>query len=51
MNNSTAFFLQSLKVGSHSALMFTVIKQSHLLLIKYLSDHIEQILFEKTQSL
>ena len=33
------------------ALMFTNIKQSHLLLIKYLNRHIEQILSEKIQSL
>ena len=34
--SSITFFLQSLKVGSPSALMFTNVKQSHLLLIKYL---------------
>ena len=36
--SSITFFLQSLKVGSPSALMFTIVKQSHLLLIKYLIE-------------
>ena len=40
-------FLQSFKSGSPSALMFAIIKQSHLLLIKYLNHHIEPILTEK----
>ena len=43
----TTFFLQSFKSGSPSALMFAIIKQSHLLLIKYLNHHIEPILTEK----
>ena len=30
--------------------MHTIIKQSHLLLTKYLNHHIELILMEKTQS-
>ena len=40
INHPTTFFLQSSKVGSPSALMFTIIKQSHLLLIKYLNHRI-----------
>ena len=44
-------FLQSLKVGSPSALMFTIITQSHLLLTRYLNHLIEMILMEKNQSL
>ena len=40
-------FLQSLKVGSPSALMFTIITQSHLLLTRYLNHLIEMILMEK----
>ena len=39
-------FLQSLKVGSHSALMFPIITQSHLLLIRYLNRPIQLILME-----
>ena len=31
--------------------MFTIIKQSHLLLIKYLNQHIGQILLEKIEPL
>ena len=45
------FFLQSSKVCSPSALMFTIIKQSHLLLTKYLNQLTELILMEKIQSL
>ena len=41
------FFLQSLKVGSASALIFTIIMQSHLLLVRYLNHPIELILLEK----
>ena len=39
------------KVGSPSALKFTIIKQSHLLLTKYLNHLIELTLMEKIQSL
>ena len=42
------FFLQSLKVGSPSAQMFTIITLSHLLLIRYLNHPIELILMEKS---
>ena len=45
------FFLQFLKIGSPSALMFTIIKQSHLPLIKYLNHHIEQIISKNIRSL
>ena len=51
IDHSTTFFLQSLKVGSPSALMFTIIKESHLLLMKYLNHHIKLILTEKIHSL
>ena len=44
-------FLHSLKVGSPSALMFTIITLSHLLLIRYLNHPIEVILMEKIRSL
>ena len=44
-------FLQSLKVGSPSPLIFTIITQSHLLLIRYLNHPIELILMERIQSL
>ena len=44
-------FLQSLKVGSPSALMFAIITQSDLLLIRYLSHPIQLILMEKIQTL
>ena len=47
INHSAAFFLQSLKIGSPSATMFIIIKQSHLLLIKCLNHHIELIRTEK----
>ena len=45
------FFLQSLKVGSPSVLMFTIITQSHLLLMRYLSHSIQLILMETHQYL
>ena len=51
VNHSTTFFHQSLKTGSPFALMFTIMKQSHLPLIKYLNHYIEQILSEKIRSL
>ena len=38
-------------LGSFSALMFTIIKQSHLLLTGYLNHLTELILMEKIQSL
>ena len=41
-------FFQSLKIGSPSALMFTIIKESHLPLIKYLNHHIEKIFRKKS---
>ena len=47
ISHLTTFFLQSLKVGSPSAQMFTIIKQSHLLLTRYLNHLIELILMEK----
>ena len=40
------FFLHSLKVGTPSPLMFTIITQSHLLLMRYLSHPIQLILME-----
>ena len=51
INHSAAFFLLSLKVGLPSAMMFTIIKESHLLLIKCLNHHMELIFMEKIQSL
>ena len=45
------FSLHSLKVGSPSVLIFTIITLSHLLLIRYLNHPIELILTEKIQSL
>ena len=51
INKSLNNLLQFLKIGLPSALMFTIIKQSHLPLIKYLNHHIEQILSEKIRSL
>ena len=51
INHSAAFFLLSLKVGLPSAMMFTAIRYSQLLLIKFLNHHIELILTEKIQLL
>ena len=47
MSHLITRFLQSLKVGSPSVLMFTIINQSHLLLTRYLNHLIELILMEK----
>ena len=43
----TTFYRQSLTVGSPSALIFTIIKQSHLSLKNYLNYHTELILTVK----
>ena len=51
INHSAASFLLSLKVDLPSAMMFTIIKESHLLLIKCLNHHMELIFMEKIQSL
>ena len=46
VSNLITFFLQSLKVDSLSALMFTIITQSDLLLKRYLKHPIQLILME-----